>query len=61
MSMSVCLPVYMDVYHMCAWYLRRPKESVRSFGTVTGHCELPCGCWEPHLGPVLHVPLDPEL
>lgn len=36
----------MHVYHMCAWYLRRAKDSIGSPGTsVTNSYESPCGCW----------------
>jgi hypothetical protein len=43
----------MKVYYMHAWYPGRP-DGVRSLGTgVTYHYELPWGCWELNMGPLL--------
>lgn len=41
------MPMYISVYHMCAWSLRRPEEDVRSPGTgaICG-CEPLYGFWE---------------
>lgn len=48
-----CLPKCMKVYYMHAWYPGRP-DGVRSLGTgVTYHYELPWGCWELNMGPLL--------
>lgn len=45
--MVACISVC--VYYVHAWCPRRPEEGVRSPGTgVTGGCEPPCGCWQPH-------------
>lgn len=44
--MHECLPASVSVYHMNACWLSRPEK-----GVVDGY-ELPCGCWEPHLGPL---------
>lgn len=52
--MYVHMYVCMYVYHMCAWYLRKPEEGVGSLGTgVTGSFEPPCCCWELNPGPLL--------
>lgn len=54
--LCVCGGMYvcMYVYHMCAWYLRKPEEGVGSLGTgVTGSFEPPCCCWELNPGPLL--------
>ena len=52
MCMSV-LPESMCMYYMHVRCLWRSKEEVRVLGTgVMGSCELPCGFWEPILGPV---------
>lgn len=49
----IVLPACMHVYHVCAWYLQRPEEGVRSPGTeVIDSCKPPCGCWELSLGVV---------
>jgi hypothetical protein len=44
MCMDVLL-AYIFFYHMCAWYLERPTEGIRSPETeVTDGSELPCVC-----------------
>lgn len=43
----------MDVYLVCAWYLRMSEEGVEFPGTgVADSCEQPHGCCEPTLGPL---------
>ena len=38
---------------MCLQVLQRLEEGVRSPATgVGGGYELPCGCWEPNVGPL---------
>lgn len=38
------LPAYMFIYHICAWCLQRPEESIRAPQTViTDLCEPQCG------------------
>lgn len=55
-----CLPVYMHVYHLSAWCLRRSEEVIRSPRTgVTSDCEAPCECWKLNLQD-LQVLLTPE-
>ena len=46
----VCLHVYMCT---CLQYLQRPEEGIISLGIrVMDSCELPCGYWELHQGPL---------
>lgn len=57
--MQICLYTVICIYcllmselHMCAWYLGRSQEGVRSAGTgMTDGCEPPDRCWELNLGP----------
>lgn len=38
---------------MQSWCHQRPEEGIKSLGTrVTNFYELPCGYWEPNLGPL---------
>ena len=52
MCISV-LPESIYVYYVHTWCLWRSDEEVRFLGTgVRDSCELPCGFWEPFLGPL---------
>lgn len=48
--MDVCV-ICISVYHMLAWYLRRPEECDEFGIGVKGFFffELPCGCCESYL------------
>jgi hypothetical protein len=35
-----------------AWCPQRPEESIEFPEAGVTFCELPCGCWEPNLGPL---------
>lgn len=41
----------MYVYHVCAWYWRRPEEGTGSLELELDSCGLPGGLWELSLGP----------
>lgn len=46
-----CLPTFMYVYHVHAWYLQRPEEGFGCPGPgVVGAPEPPCRNWEQNLG-----------
>lgn len=71
----MCVCVSLNVYHVCAvcprmcmcvpCMCRSPQQSDRDVGPcVTGGCELPCGRWEPNLGPCRSIgalSLEPSL
>lgn len=42
----------MSVFCMHAWYLQRPEVGIGSGTVVADDCEVPCGCWDLHLGPL---------
>lgn len=47
------LPPCVYVYHVCAWYLQRSEEDIKSPGTeVMVSWEVPHGFWEPNLRPL---------
>ena len=47
------LHAFLPVYHMCAWYLRKPEESIGSPGTrVTDGDEFPWEWWELNVRPL---------
>lgn len=48
----------MYVHLVCAWYLKRLDDGVRT--RVTDGWELPCGCWESNLGALEELLLTTE-
>lgn len=44
MCMYMCLPVWMCMYELCLWRLKRMLDFSRA--GVTGGCGSPCGYWE---------------
>lgn len=49
--MNVHKAICVYVYNVCTWYLQRPEEGIRFFGTRAIHdYVLLCGHWEPSLG-----------
>lgn len=47
--MGACM--YVCVYHVSAWCLRRSKGGTEFPGVgITDGWAVPCGCWEPNLG-----------
>lgn len=50
--MYFCLSACMSVHPVSTWCPQRLEKGTQCQGTrVTGACELPCGNWEPNLGP----------
>lgn len=49
--LCLCLSTYMCMYHVCAWFLQKAEEGLRTPGTrVTHVCVLPHGYLELKLG-----------
>lgn len=46
------LPMHMFVHHVCAWYLRKPEDDIRSPGIgVTDSLWAVIWCQDSNLGP----------
>lgn len=60
LHVCVHMPECIYVYHIHAWFLRRPEEVWDTERRVTDDCKLPHGCWDlcSSAEPPLHLTME---